>query len=205
MNRCSIRQVGIAGNGTYTNGITWAGGSGGTGSTVYFIDEFVLAPGNTGVSWYQNSSNGALGQSILSAANLEGLFTAAGQMFVGTGLGTGAPTTAPSGLTDISFAVAAPIVSAGAVSVSAAANRINNVTVSATTAITMSTSGAVDGQLCMVRILDGGSVETLSWVNTENSTNGTAPLASPGSATLPTTVGFQYNGATSKWRCIGVS
>lgn len=103
------------------------------------------------------------------------------------------------------LALASPAVSGGAVTVLAAANRHNNVTVSATTAITMSTSGAVDGQsLCLVRIYDGGSAETLSWVNTENSTV-SVPLTSAGSTTLPKTVGFQYNGATSKWRCIGLA
>jgi hypothetical protein len=101
------------------------------------------------------------------------------------------------------FTVNTPSVGGGATTVPVTA-RINNVVVSATTAITMAVTGAADGQLCMVRITDGGTPETLSWVNTENSTV-SAPLVSPGSATLPTTVGFQYNGGTSKWRCIGVA
>jgi hypothetical protein len=32
-----------------------------------------------------------------------------------------------------------------------------------------------------------------------------APLVSPGSTTLPTTVLFQFNGGTSKWRCVSVA
>lgn len=71
----------------------------------------------------------------------------------------------------------------------------------ATLTITM-TTGAVDGQLQLVRILDFSAVaQTITWVNTENSTV-TAPTTSNGSTTLPLTVGFQYNNATSKWRCI---
>lgn len=72
----------------------------------------------------------------------------------------------------------------------------------ATLTITMTTTSAVDGQLVMVRILDfSGVAQTITWVNTENSTI-TAPTSSNGSTTLPLTVGFQYNSATSKWRCI---
>jgi hypothetical protein len=59
-----------------------------------------------------------------------------------------------------------------------------------------------DGQLSMVRIYDFSAVtQTLTWVNTENSTQ-TVPTTSNGSTTLPITVGFMYNNATSKWRCI---
>ena len=72
----------------------------------------------------------------------------------------------------------------------------------ATLTITITTASAVDGQLLMVRILDAtGVAQTVAWVNTENSTV-TAPTTSNGSTTLPLTVGFQYNNATSKWRCI---
>lgn len=68
--------------------------------------------------------------------------------------------------------------------------------------ITLTTSGATDGQLLMIRVLDFSAVaETLTWVNTENSTV-SVPTTSNGSTTLPVTVGFMYNSATSKWRCI---
>lgn len=81
---------------------------------------------------------------------------------------------------------------------------INNFTNSsaATMAITMATAGASDGQFSTVRIYDfSAAAETIGWTNTENSTV-SAPTTSAGSVTLPKTVTFQYNGATSKWRCI---
>lgn len=81
--------------------------------------------------------------------------------------------------------------------------RIHTVTnnSAATLTITM-TTGAVDGQLQLVRILDASAVaQTISWVNTENST-ATVPTTTNGSTTLPLTVMFQYNNATSKWRCL---
>ncbi|MDE1868075.1 MAG: hypothetical protein KGI08_10265, partial [Thaumarchaeota archaeon] len=72
----------------------------------------------------------------------------------------------------------------------------------ATLTITMATASAVDGQMTIVRILDFSAVaQTISWVNTENSTVN-APTTSNGSTTLPLTVGFMYNAGTSKWRCI---
>jgi hypothetical protein len=83
-------------------------------------------------------------------------------------------------------------------------SKINTVTnnSAATLTITMATSGAIDRQLVIVCILDSSAAaQTITWVNTENSTV-TAPTTSNGSTTLPLTVGFQYNNATSKWRCI---
>lgn len=86
-------------------------------------------------------------------------------------------------------------------------SRISTVTNSsaATLTITITTTSAVDGMLVMVRILDfSGVAQTITWVNTENSTV-TAPTTSNGSTTLPLTVGFQYNTNTTKWRCIAVA
>ena len=85
--------------------------------------------------------------------------------------------------------------------------RLNTVTnnSAATLTITLTTTSAVDGQMTMVRILDATAVaQTITWVNTENSTV-SVPTTSNGSTTLPLTVGFQYNNATSKWRCIASS
>jgi hypothetical protein len=66
----------------------------------------------------------------------------------------------------------------------------------------MAVTSAVDGQMSIVRIYDfSAAAQTISWVNTENS-NATVPTTSNGSTTLPLTVGFMYNGQTSKWRCI---
>lgn len=68
--------------------------------------------------------------------------------------------------------------------------------------ITMTTAGATDGQITMIRFYDfSASAQTLTWVNTENSTV-SVPATSNGSTTLPSTVWLQYNSATSKWRCI---
>ena len=83
-------------------------------------------------------------------------------------------------------------------------SRLNTVTnnSAATLTITMTTTSAVDGQMTIVRILDAtGVAQTTTWVNTENSTV-TAPTTSNGSTTLFQTVGFIYNGGTSKWRCL---
>jgi collagen type VII alpha len=75
----------------------------------------------------------------------------------------------------------------------------------ATLTITMTTTSAASGQLTIVRVLDAtGVAQTISWVNTENSTV-TAPTTSNGSTTLPLTVGFQFNNLTTKWRCIAVA
>lgn len=85
------------------------------------------------------------------------------------------------------------------------ASRINNFTNSsaATMAIILSTSGALDGDLLLIRIYDFSAVtQTIGWTNTENSTL-SAPLISNGSTTLPLTAMFQFNGATSKWRSAG--
>jgi hypothetical protein len=72
----------------------------------------------------------------------------------------------------------------------------------ATLTITLTTASAVNMQDVIVQILDFSAVaQTITWVNTENSTV-TAPVTSNGSATLPLTVGFKYNSATSKWRCV---
>jgi hypothetical protein len=82
--------------------------------------------------------------------------------------------------------------------------RLNTVTnnSAATLTITMTTTSAVDGQMTVVRILDSSAAaQTITWVNTENSTV-SAPTTSNGSTTLFLTVGFIYNGGTSKWRCI---
>jgi hypothetical protein len=73
--------------------------------------------------------------------------------------------------------------------------------------ITLSTTGATDGMQAIVRFYDYSTNPTavsLSWSNYENS-NVFVPTTSNGSATLPITVGFIYNGATSRWRCVAVA
>jgi hypothetical protein len=72
----------------------------------------------------------------------------------------------------------------------------------ATLTVTMATTNAVDGQLAVVRIYDfSAAAETITWVNTENG-EATAPTTSNGSTTLPKTVFFMFNAATTKWRCV---
>lgn len=83
-------------------------------------------------------------------------------------------------------------------------SKINTVTnnSAATLTITLTTASAVDGQLSQVRVLDfSGVAQTITWVNTENG-EGTAPTTSNGSTTLPRAALFQFNGSTSKWRCL---
>jgi hypothetical protein len=86
-------------------------------------------------------------------------------------------------------------------------HRLNTVTNNAagSVTITMTTTSAVDGQMCIVRFYDfSAATQTLSWVNTENSAV-SVPTTSNGSTTLPKTVGFMYNSATNLWRCVASS
>jgi len=83
-------------------------------------------------------------------------------------------------------------------------SRISTITnnSAATLTVTMTTTNAIDGQMIIVRILDFSAVaQTITWVNTENSSV-SVPTTTNGSTTSPLTVGFQYNSATSKWRCL---
>lgn len=90
---------------------------------------------------------------------------------------------------------------AGTVPVSSNSNKFTNSSAAAMT-ITMATSGAVDGQITRVRIYDFSAVaQSITWVNTENSSI-SVPGTSNGSTTLPRTVEFEFNGSTSKWRCV---
>lgn len=121
--------------------------------------------------------------------------TDAAQTFTGTQTFSQIVTTA-NAVTAVANAATVPITS-----------RITNVTnnSAATLTITLTTASAVDGQLVMVRVFDFSAVaQTITWVNTENST-ATVPTTSNGSTTLPLTVGFQFNSATTKWRCIAVA
>lgn len=82
------------------------------------------------------------------------------------------------------------------------ANRNNKFVNSSAAAmtITLSTASAAAGDMLLVQIYDFSAVaQTITWVNTENSTV-TVPATSNGSTTLPLTVGFMWNASTSKWR-----
>jgi len=86
-------------------------------------------------------------------------------------------------------------------------HRLHNITATSAAAmsITLTTTSAVDGQMCIVRIYDSSAAtQTIAWVNTENSTV-TVPSPTNGSQTLPLTVGFMYNSQTLKWRCVALA
>jgi len=129
----------------------------------------------------------------------------AGQSAVFTAL-TATPTTAANwafSLIDY-FGITNAITASGNAATINLAYKTNVVTnnSAATLTVTIPTAGAVDKEMRVVSIVDFSAVaQTLAWVNTENSTV-TAPVLTNGSTTLPLTVGFQYNAATSKWRCI---
>ena len=111
-----------------------------------------------------------------------------------------------SGPPDWPVAVVSQTLSGNAVTVAVTTQSSKLTNNSAATAtITLATSSAVDGQSLVVRFYDFSSAaETLSWVNTENSTV-SVPTTSNGSTTLPVTVAFVFNGGTSKWRVAGVA
>ena len=127
----------------------------------------------------------------------------------GTGVNNGSSTlTLSANNTAAQFinnAVAVTVTSnAGTVPITSKVNNFTNSS-AATMAITMAVTGAVDGQMSMVRIYDfSAATQTIGWTNTENSTV-SVPTTSNGSTTLPLTDGFQYNGQTSKWRCVAIA
>lgn len=72
--------------------------------------------------------------------------------------------------------------------------------------ITLTTSGAVSMQSCIVQILPTTAAsQTLTWVNTENSATTSVPATTGSSTTIPISVGFIYNNGTSKWTCVASS
>jgi hypothetical protein len=90
---------------------------------------------------------------------------------------------------------------AGTVAVTAFTSNFTNSSAAAMT-ITLATSGATDGQISIVRVYDATNVQqNITWVNTENG-EATPPATSNASTTHPKTVLFQFNSATSLWRCI---
>lgn len=83
------------------------------------------------------------------------------------------------------------------------ANLTNNSSAAAT--ITLTTTGATNGQRKIVRFYDFAAVaEAVTWVGTENTLT-TAFAMSKGSTTIPAFAGFIFNGVTSKWSCVAVS
>lgn len=100
-------------------------------------------------------------------------------------------------------AMATATVTANAATITRA-NRNNKFVNSSAAAmtITLSTASAAAGDMLLIQIYDFSAVaQTITWVNTENSTV-TVPATSNGSTTLPLTVGFMWNASTSKWRVL---
>lgn len=111
--------------------------------------------------------------------------------------------TGPISIAQVNFTVNTVIVTSNAGTIPIT-HRLHNFTNSSAAAmtITLTTTGAVDGQMAIIRIYDASAAtQSISWVNTENSAV-SVPTTSNGSTTLPLTVGFMYNNATSRWRCI---
>jgi len=170
----------------------------------------------------QNTTGNAA--TVTTNANLTGPITSSGNATsVASQTGTGSTfvmNTSPTLVTPILGVATATSVSSNnnyltnhAVTVSSnagtcsASYRLNTFTNSSagTMSITLSTSGAVDGQMMIVRIYDYSAVvQTINWTGTTNSSV-SVPSTSKGSTTQPTTVGFMYNSATSSWLCVAVS
>lgn len=111
--------------------------------------------------------------------------------------------TGPINIAQVNFTVNTVTVTSNAGTIPIT-HRLHNFTNSSAAAmtITLTTTGAVDGQMAIIRIYDASAAtQSISWVNTENSAV-SVPTTSNGSTTLPLTVGFMYNNATSRWRCI---
>jgi hypothetical protein len=118
-------------------------------------------------------------------------------------LGTAQTFTGNQSFNQILDVVSALTVSSNAITVPITyrQNKVTNNAAGAV-AITLATTSAVDGELCMVIFYDySAASQTITWVNTEVGV-ATPFAASKGSTTLPTTAGFRFNGATSKWNCL---
>lgn len=165
--------------------------------------------GGPGHQWKSMVNFVGTGASTVSVSNNNGLFVNAfwtggtpdgntsGNTLASTSTGTQGPTG------DMPFSVVVTT-NAGTVPINHRLVNFTN-TSAATMAITIATANATDGQKLVVRVYDfSAAAQTIGWTNTENSLT-SVPATSNGSTTLPLTVGFMFNGATSKWRCLAVS
>ena len=161
----------------------------------------------SGSSWTVSQSQTVASTTITgtTAKSIDiGVFGASGSVTnitLGSATSGATSTTTVNGAFNYSVNTVVVTSNAGTVPVGYKLNTFSNSS-AATMAITMTTTGAVDGQMSIVRIYDfSAATQTIGWTNTENSTV-SVPTTSNGSTTLPLTVGFMYNGATSRWRCI---
>jgi hypothetical protein len=155
--------------------------------------QYVITNNSTGLVTVQSSGANNI---VILGTGMTGSFTA----------NTATPTTAAhwgyslTPYTDINVAVTATA-NAATVNLAYLTNTITNNS-AATLTITIPTAGAINGEVRSVRVLDfSAAAQTITWVNTENS-DVSAPTTSNGSTTLPRTVCFMYNSATSKWRVL---
>ena len=65
------------------------------------------------------------------------------------------------------------------------------------------TGTPVDGDLLMIRITDDGSARAISWGSSFEASTVALPTTTVASTML--VIGFMWNTATSKWRCIAVA
>ena len=182
---------------------TWSGNAATATNAAGLSATLVPASGGTGVSnnnsaTVTSSGNFAYTRTLTGTTNVT--FPTSGTLAISSAAQTftGTQTFANTVLTANAITASG---NAATVPVTSGRNIVTNNS-AATLTITMTTTSAVNMQTCIVQILDASAVaQTISWVNTENSTV-SAPTTSNGSITLPLTVGFIYNAATSKWRAI---
>jgi hypothetical protein len=225
----SLTSIGTIGTGVW-NGTAIGPTYGGTGQTTYATGDILYASAANTLSKLTAGTNGyvltlAAGVPTWAAAGGgsmvypgAGVAVSTGSAwgtslstpiigtYGGTGVNNGSNTLTLSGNNSFNQAIYSNVAvtvasNAGTVPVTQKLNTFTNSS-AATMTITLATASAVDGQMSIVRVYDfSAAAQTISWVNTENSTV-SVPTTSNGSTTLPLTVGFMYNGQTSKWRCI---
>lgn len=189
--------VATAGNGSFSGNLAVTGTTSLTGNTT--------EAGTLTVTGLTTLNGGLAGGSSANIALNTNKFT----VNASTGNGLFAGTLIASGITTTPLVInTANVVTvttnAGTVPVTNEVNIFSNSS-NATMAITMAIASAVEGQRSIVSIYDfAGTSETIGWTNTENSTV-SVPTTSNGSTTLPITIEFMFNSATSKWRCMRVS
>lgn len=194
---------------TTVNGHTFTAGSStftGTAAAVYtFPAATKTIAANDGSNWtIASQATGDILTATSATAYGRVAAVATGQVLISQGTSTApiysvSPTVSNLLTTNNAITAAA---NAATVPVTSAISTVTNNS-AATLTITITTASAIDGQMLTVRVLDfSGVAQTITWVNTENSSIA-APTTSNGSTTLFATIRFVYNSATTKWRCIG--
>jgi len=206
----TLNAVHFVVNGSATDAMTISPAGAVTSNQAFNLNVAVTVASNAGtvpvtsrLNTFTNSSAAtmaitmATGAAATTAAS--GTGTVATLTFSGSYVYPVGSTVTVAGVTPTGYNGAYTVTASSAGSVSYA----NTTTGAQTVAGTV--TNVIDGQMSMVRIYDfSAATQTIGWTNTENST-ASVPTTSNGSTTLPVTVGFQYNGQTSKWRCIATA